>query len=100
MMACGNFGQGRVVGFSHEAFFKEFLVKDKDWIILLRNVVRWTTKNKVDTPQKPIKILMTTSSPNSELVPALARASVNVEINYECRFNEIDLSQYDCLFIN
>lgn len=99
MMGCGNFGQGRVVGFAHEAIFKEFCVINKDWIILLRNIIRWITKNKADTPQKPIKILMTTSSPNSELIPALGRAMVNVEINYECQFSEVDLSQYDCLFI-
>ena len=44
--------------------------------------------------------MITTSSPNSEFITSLARASVNVEANYECRLNEVDLSMYDCLFIH
>lgn len=49
-MACSNFGQGRVVGFAHDSLFKEFFVKNKDWILLLKNIIRWITKYKLDSP--------------------------------------------------
>ena len=42
---------------------------------------------------------MTTAIPHSEIVSALARASVSIAVDYEGRLNEVDISQYDCLFV-
>lgn len=48
-MACTKYGDGRTVAFAHQSIFKEYLVKNKDWIILLRNIIRWIAKNKIDS---------------------------------------------------
>lgn len=50
MMGCTSFGNGRTIVFNHEAILKEFMALNKDWIIFMRNIIIWLTKNKENSP--------------------------------------------------
>ncbi len=43
---------------------------------------------------------MTTATPNPKIITALARASVFVEINNQETIKNVNLSDYDCLFMH
>lgn len=78
IMASSVFGEGKTIVFNHESIFKEFLGLNKDWIIFMRNIIRWLTKNKENSPENRIKILMNSASPNTKIISALERASLYI----------------------
>ncbi len=80
-MVASNFNKGRTLAVAHQSIFKDYLVKDKNWIIFLRNVILWLTKNKKSSKQKPIKILITASTYDPKIIKELARSSVFIELN-------------------
>ena len=99
-MVSANFQKGRALTIAHEEIFTSFLVKDKNWIILLRNIIRLLTKNKPSSNEKPIKILMTTASPETNITKALKRASLFVQMHYEENPSRVNLSDFDCIFMH
>lgn len=45
-MASAKFYEGRTLAFAHEDALGQFFVKDDNWIVFLRNVINWLTKNR------------------------------------------------------
>ena len=55
----GN-GRGIAIG-SGQLYDQRMLFKDDAWIILMRNIIAWITKDKQNSQDLPINILMISS---------------------------------------
>lgn len=77
-MVSRNFGEGRALAIGNEDIFQELIVRDKNYVIFLRNIMNWLTNNKKNTKEKPLKILINTSTPFVGIKKPLACTSVFV----------------------
>ena len=62
MMSSITFRKGRAIALGSVWFYQQsMLFKDDTWIIFMRNIIAWITKDKQNSQDKPLKILMISS---------------------------------------
>ncbi len=82
-MASATYGPGRAIAIGSVWFWEQsMLLKDDPWIIFMRNIISWITKNKANSPSQPLKILIISSNIRPELSSILRRARLYVSVGY------------------
>jgi hypothetical protein len=76
------------------------LFKDDSWIIFMRNIIAWITKDKQNSQDLPLKILMISYQVKTNFSCTLKRARIYVTVAYKQSIKNVNLSQYDCILIN
>ena len=62
MMSSITYERGRAIALGSVWFYEQsMLFKDNSWIILMRNIIAWITKDKPNSQDLPLKILMISS---------------------------------------
>ncbi len=61
-MSSITYGKGRAIALGSVWLYDQsMLFKDDSWIIFMRNIIAWITKDKQNTQGLPLKILMISS---------------------------------------
>jgi hypothetical protein len=61
-MSSITYGKGRAIALGSVLLYEQsMLFKDDPWIIFMRNIIAWITKDKQNSQDKPLKILMISS---------------------------------------
>ena len=61
-MSSITYGKGRAIALGSVWLYeKSMLFKDDSWIIFMRNIIAWITKDKQNSQGLPLKILMISS---------------------------------------
>jgi hypothetical protein len=59
MMSSITYGKGRAIALGSVWLYEQsMLFKDDTWIIFMRNIIAWITKDKENNQDLPLKILM------------------------------------------